>query len=174
MRHLLPFIVGACAASQPSFARDDTRIDPLAFEAQEALRPMCFPTCGEVWFTRDDSKRNAFTTSKGRGEYVISYSQPWLEELRSYGVEAALGLFAHELGHAIDYTEGSADWSPWERELSADWWAGCALGRRGMDVEPAIRAWRGFATESESHPGPERRAYALSLGADSCRRTAQH
>ena len=61
-----------------------------------------------------------------------------------YGWGAPLGMYAHEIGHAIEDREGRA----YDDERKADEWAGCALARAGEDLRGTVRLL------TERNPGP--------------------
>ena len=63
---------------------------------------------------------------------------------RQYGWGAVLGMYAHEVGHAIEHRDGRDHGD----ERAADRWAGCALARMGE----SMRSTEAFLTDR--NPGP--------------------
>jgi len=64
--------------------------------------------------------------------------------VRRYGWGAVLGVYGHELGHAIEHRAGR----PSGDERAADRWAGCALAKNGEGTRSTER----FLTDY--NPGP--------------------
>jgi hypothetical protein len=95
-----------------------------------------------------------------------------------HGIDAVVGVFAHELGHAHNYHRGSMARCPlWattkmvalckREELSADAFAGCLLRVAGRDPG-AFAAWVSTTSEARAHPDGGIRAEATMLGAQLC------
>lgn len=74
---------------------------------------------------------------------------------RDYGYPAVVGIFAHELGHVIGLDRGDLS------QEFADFWAGCALARRGLSLRPYLRVLEDLTQNAD-------RAASTRTGALSC------
>ncbi len=135
----------------------------LAFSALSRYSSLVYG----VTLYSDESERVATATATMWGVDFIDYDPDAIESLgREYGFAAQVGIFGHELGHIIDFHTRPGLYSSHERELRADGWAGCAIAAAGLDAAPMILAleYSLAITESETHPGWERRTDAVRDG----------
>lgn len=132
---------------------------------------LCGSGCGTVSFVANPTVPNALTYTVQPGVSKISYSPAFMNGVwQSYGHNAAVGIFAHELGHHLDLMQTSS-WmdSSWGRELRADAWAGCAMARLGMSPTNMAAALQAIAAyPSPSHPAWTDRIPALQAGYTQC------
>lgn len=101
-----------------------------------------------------------------QGIRVIEYSPTFMARVRNpINDWAALGLFAHELGHHIAGHTLSNTTTP-AVELAADEWAGFVLGFIGANQLEAENAVENYAPilPTLTHPGRERRRTAVIQG----------
>lgn len=126
--------------------------------------------CGRVTLFSNPTTPNA-SAQAARGESVIRYNADFMNQVvQQFGLPAAVGILAHELGHHIDINL-QAGWmsDSWGRELRADGWAGCFLGRAilpSSQMETALRAIAAYP--SPSHPSWPYRVEALRAGYVAC------
>jgi len=146
-----------------------------AKDVKRLVSALCPKGCGQVGVFRNPTSPNALAVSVGSRMSKIAYRAAFLDgAVHTYGGGAALGIFAHEVGHHVDANLPAAEWmaAQWGSELRADAWAGCALARakggdgKGNDVKAAIRALATYP--SSSHPAWSERAVALQKGYRSC------
>ena len=83
-----------------------------------------------------------------------------------YGEEIPFVIFAHELGHSLDYLR-DFEGSRFAWEISADEWSGCATAIAGLRPGPGAKMFLSF-TGGGSHPPGEERAAAYLRGFTSC------
>lgn len=120
---------------------------------------------------------NALTFVSGlrqgkRTKALIVYSARFLNLLdKEFGAGASFGVLAHEVGHHLTASgnlRGEFD-HPWDEELRADYFAGCALagaGRSIRDLEIAFKALAKVA--SPTHPASGDRNPKVKEGFDYC------
>jgi len=113
---------------------------------QRIMATMC-PTgnCGQVLVVSNpNEKQLASARTNGRGQTILSYSPRDMNYIASrWGINAVIGTIAHEIGHHFDFNS-----SPWaarmrtvrHRELRADWFAGCALAKLGIESGSLAKA----------------------------------
>ena len=141
-------------------------------DVRRLVAALCPKGCGQVSVFRNPTSPNALAVSVGGKVSKIAYRAAFVDgAVQAYGTGAALGIFAHEVGHHVDANAPQMDWMPpqWGSELRADAWAACALARAGgkpADVKAAIQAMATYP--SESHPAWTERAAALQKGYRSC------
>jgi len=99
--------------------------------------------------------------------YVLYNRQALQRMVDRYGYEAAVGVFAHELGHLQDLLT-DVELSGVEAELSADAWAGCALAITRGDIAPLQDYLLAEAKPSAVHSDPDVRAQAIEDGYATC------
>ncbi len=80
-----------------------------------------------------------------------------------FGYAAVVGVFAHEIGHIVDLADGDTP-----EELSADAWAGCALGLMGESPEAYALLLAVHAPITDVHPDPAIRRTAAIDGHNMC------
>ena len=120
---------------------------------------------------------NALTFVSGlrqgkRTKALIVYSARFLNLLdKEFGAGASFGVLAHEVGHHLTASgnlRGEFD-HPWDEELRADYFAGCALagaGRSIRDLEIAFKALAKVA--SPTHPASGDRNPKVKEGFEYC------
>lgn len=143
-----------------------------AKDVRRLVSALCPQGCGQVGVFRNPTSPNAMTVSAGGRMSKIAYRAAFVDgAVHSYGGGAALGIFAHEVGHHMDANAPATDWMEprWGSELRADAWAACALakaGSKGNEVKAALQALAAYP--SSSHPVWSERAAALQKGYRSC------
>jgi ABC-type amino acid transport substrate-binding protein len=167
-----------CALGPAGPAPFDLRMNvpatPLALQVmQHAWLALC-PTnnCGTMQLVQNPTTPNALTMTQPGGS-LIAYSSAFMNTVaQRFGMEAAFGIFAHEVGHHIDLAGGNPmAWMShaWSRELRADAWSGCALARARlspMALQAALQAIAQFP--SPSHPSWPLRLPAVQAGYAGC------
>ena len=138
--------------------------------ARNVANALCSGTCG-VALMRNPTAGTVETFIAPNGEAKVVYNPQFMKSIdTTIGDGAVFGLFAHEVAHVID-GRTSVAWMPgsWDRELRADAWAGCALGRAALPDEKTIAAVRAILRyPSPTHPARDMRLPALELGYHSC------
>jgi hypothetical protein len=142
-RHLSSAAAAMCAVMAslaPDAARADTLAQVLERElrgVETTLRPLCAPDCGNVALERS-AERDSASAQRLTGDFtIVRFDELYMQKLRDrYGETVTFFVMAHEYGHHLDRTEGS----PWEHELRADAFGGCALARGGRPLDSSL-AW---------------------------------
>jgi hypothetical protein len=131
---------------------------------------------GEI-FENPSVGNNALTFVSGlrqgrKTRALIVYSARFLNLLdQEFGAGASFGVLAHEVGHhltASGHLRREFD-HPWDEELRADYFAGCALagaGRSFKDLEVAFKALAKVA--SPTHPASGDRNPKVKAGYQDC------
>lgn len=137
--------------------------------AAAMLAPYCGEGCGELAVYPAFGLDGGASVKWDWRVAAIHYDVAWLDELREgYGSGVVIWVFGHEMGHYMAGSEVRGKTS----ELFADAWAGCAVGRTGMALEPVEAAIREAISPSDTptHPGYEARIEATRAGARWCTR----
>jgi len=133
---------------------------------------------GEI-FENPSVGNNALTFVTGlrqgrKTRAMIVYSARFLNILdREFGAGASFGVLAHEVGHHLT-ASGSLRREfdhPWDEELRADYFAGCALagaGQSPQDLETAFKALAKVA--SPTHPASGDRNRKVKEGFNHCKK----
>ncbi|MFN0135722.1 MAG: hypothetical protein ACKVS9_06340 [Phycisphaerae bacterium] len=128
--------------------------------------------------------KNAMADFTPGGKRVIIYDGHWTKALREQLPGAALGIFAHEVGHhchtdskrayrATPFAAGVAAFadgrSDWQKELEADAIAGYVMAKMGVEKSHADQAMTALAAkhhgpEQSKHPPLQVRRKAVHLG----------
>jgi hypothetical protein len=145
---------------------------PAAFAQMNHVFGLLCPTgCGNVNLVRNPTVSGAMMQVMTPGTSMVAYNPDFMNATAAqFGPGATFGIFAHELGHHLDFMINVA-WMDhsWGRELRADAWAGCALARAGlsgMEMDGALQAIAAYP--SSSHPGWAQRIVAVRTGYYGC------
>ena len=133
----------------------------------------CTPEdCGEPAVFRNVGLGDAARIDLEPGRWTIRYNPVWLNGIvQRIGPNAAFGVFAHEVGHYVDFVWTKEAWfhSSWDRELRADAIAGCIVARRGVPPHEFAALVRAIASApSLSHPAWPDRLAAIQTGYSEC------
>ena len=122
---------------------------------------------------------NALTFVSGlrqgrRTRALIVYSASFLNFLdEKFGPGASFGVLAHEIGHHLTASgnlRGEFD-HPWDEELRADYFAGCAIAQAGQQVKDLEVAFKALAkVASPTHPASPQRNEKARKGYNYCRK----
>jgi hypothetical protein len=130
----------AMAGLTPWLARADSLGDLLEKQlrgVEATLRSLCAPDCGTVALERSSERDTASARRLSGASTLVSFDELYMQKLRDrYGDSVTFFIMAHEYGHHLDRTEGS----PWQHELRADAFGGCALVRGARPLDPSL-AW---------------------------------
>jgi hypothetical protein len=146
----------------------------LAGRMNAALAPTCTPQCPQIAIFRNATAPNAMLVVTADQAKFVYAPQFFTAVYERYGDGAIIAMIAHEYGHALDEVH-PASWmkSEWTRELRADAWAGCALGKSDLssnDLAEALTAVSKYPPFP--HPGAQpswpQRLPALRLGYIHC------
>ena len=97
---------------------------------------------------------------------VVFYNRKDLWRIQEqYGRDAVVGIFAHEVGHAIDKQRGINS-----SESDADVHAGCFIGILGRNPEPLKAFFRAESRPSATHPKASVRNNSVEKGYLMCKR----
>lgn len=119
-------------------------------------------SCGsDILLANDGLQSWGFTLAdlKPEAKSITRYNPSRVQAVfGQFGVVGAFFIFAHEAGHHFDFQfrDLTIPWDlskipapppgfprivllSWDDELRADVWAGCALKKNGMPIEPAMR-----------------------------------
>jgi hypothetical protein len=135
----------------------------LAGRVNVALKKICGSQCPTIALFRNPTAPNVtLITSAGTAKLVYS-PQFFAAAYDSFGDAGILAIMAHELGHALDDTLGTA-WikSSWTPELRADAWAGCVLAKLETEKQAAVGLMPGLSALSK-YPSPSHPAWNLRL-----------
>jgi hypothetical protein len=142
-RHISITAVVTCvvlAGVTPTSARADSLAHILEDElrgVESYMRPLCTPDCGSVLLERDIERTTANAQRIGEHATLVTFDELYMQKLSDrYGETLTFFVMAHEYGHHLDRTGGS----PWQHELRADAFGGCALARSGRSLDPSL-AW---------------------------------
>ncbi len=157
---------------RPPTAAADPRIVQMVQRIMETMCPS--RNCGRVQVVSNQRERQAASArTDGMGLTILSYSpQSMNTVVRQFGPNAILGIMAHEIGHHFDFNG-----SPWaarmrtvsDRELRADWFAGCTLARMRAEsgsLSRALQAMGRFPTHG--YPHGHQRVTAVQQGYAQC------
>jgi len=131
--------------------------------------------CPQYSFTRNQSVPNAMAWS-APGSAQIKYNPGFMNQIVSqFGPMATSGIFAHELGHIIDFSirtapPGFPRIAQSNREAAADWYAGCAFkiaGNPESDLQPLAASLHSMGA-SPGYPTPNQRVSLVREGYQSC------
>jgi hypothetical protein len=113
-------------------------------EARRALARCCLAL--DVLLSAEDTSSIAFIAATPIG-FVLGYDRAELLAISEiYGWPAVVGIFGHELGHAILQIRGADN-----TQAAADEWAGCALRVAGYPVNPYVRVIRSVTGRDPAH-----------------------
>jgi hypothetical protein len=97
------------------------------------------------------------------GHITLLYNRKWLASvIRRHGYDAAVGIFAHEIGHLLDFVANLPT-----SELSADSWAGCAIAVRRGDLDGLVALVSSWPAD-DNHPIGTERAKSIQEGYGMC------
>jgi len=126
--------------------------------------------CPQYNFFSNHSVGNA-QAYMGRGGAQIRYSSQFMGSvLEKFGSQATIGIFAHELGHIIDFSTNNAPLTRAQREANADEYAGCAFALAGAPIQ-SISSLQNtlFAMgSSPGYPNTQQRAALIRSGYLKC------
>lgn len=171
-----------CALASPAY-NPKTDMPPTLFAQQQMSRVhhyLCTKfSCPEYVLFQNPIAGNAMAMSNGNG-YVIRYNPNFMNNvINAFGSLATGGVFAHELGHLIDFFENytlnpqnywQAPEARREREVTADMYAGCAFALAGnsiQDMQPLADTLHAMGP-SPGYPTPVERVQLLVLGYKEC------
>jgi hypothetical protein len=86
---------------------------------------------------------------------------------KTYGYDAMVAIFGHEIGHYIEYLEKTS-LTDKQEELKADTWAGCAVRISQGNPDSFANMSSDLFTESETHPPSDARIKAFMSGFEQC------
>ncbi len=138
--------------------------------AHEALQVMCPAGCGTVRFIATPLVALAHAQPSGAGTTLIRYNRAFIANaFARFGRDAVFGVFAHEVGHHIDFHFSRPGWmsNSWTRELSADAWAGCALAASGKGTDSIVKLLR--LISGPGYPSAKDRRRAVETAHNACR-----
>lgn len=141
--------------------------------AHEALQVMCPSGCGTVRFIRTPGVDLAYAQPSGVRTTIITYNPNFLARASAnFGADAVFGVFAHEIGHHIDFHFSRPGWmnNSWTRELSADAWAGCALAASGKGTDSIVKLLR--LISGHGYPSAKDRRHAIETAHKACSNAA--
>jgi len=143
-----------------------------AFSQMSFVLTLLCPTgCGNISLVRNPTVGGAVCEVATPGLSKIAYDPGFMNTVvAQFGPGATFGIFAHELGHHLDFMLNAA-WMDhaWGRELRADAWAGCAMARAGLSGTESDGALQAIAAyPSPSHPGWPDRVVAVRTGYIGC------
>lgn len=125
--------------------------------------------CPNYSFARNDNVGNAYAARIQNG-YFIRYNDQFMQsQLGVYGSLATIGIFAHELGHIIDFANNP---NGNDREATADQYAGCAFALAGApphNLTPLINSILSMGGSGPGYPSPTVRAQLIQSGYYACR-----
>ena len=151
----------------------DQAPDDKAFsQVSQAYEYLCpGGSCGTVEFLQNNSIQNAMAFWDGRTNPVIRYNYQFMASTYNrHGPNATYGIFAHELGHTINFRMGkNGNISQIEQEKIADQYAGCALAKAGLPSDSMDSSLRSMSSPSPSYPSAGERMYLVKNGYDRCR-----
>jgi hypothetical protein len=147
----------------------DMQPDSRAYnEMLMVMRAMCGNNCGNVTLVQNRTASLAMMFVLSQGVSKIVYNPDDFNYISTrYGGAATIAIFAHELGHHIDFYYVPPSWmqSSWDREIKADAWAGYALAKLGLSTtETEIFLKVLAAYPSPTHPAWNIRIPALRSG----------
>jgi len=126
--------------------------------------------CPNTLLLQNSSTHNAYASFDQSG-FAVRYNPQFMNSVRGqFGDLATIGIFAHELGHIIDFASNPNPQIPQaQREATADQYAGCAFalagepesGLTGLAATLQAMGASGFAT-------PAQRITLLRQGYASC------
>ncbi|MCB1152429.1 hypothetical protein KDL45_02180 [bacterium] len=162
-------IVGPATAYNPIHDHAPSALEESQF--RRVYDALCDASCGPIKLTRNITVPTAAMVVQLRGARLI-YSPTFMDTImKIYGPSAPLGVFAHELGHLLDFRRGNVGWmhNSWDRELRADSWAGCALAKLNMPQRDTSGVLQALAqSPTHSHPDWTKRVEALKKGYAQC------
>lgn len=135
---------------------------------------LCPQRCGHVTIQKSRHINSASNAYHGaphpKGTSIISYNPDFMNYISlKYGASVGYATIAHELGHHIEFYFGRHNISPWEKELAADYWAGCALAKSGYSLLPTLKAYKEHSAHAgTTHPDWKKRHPALFKGYKAC------
>ncbi len=159
------------ASYQPSGdQRPSSDAMQIAGRLNAAEKQICGANCPEVGLFRNTTAPHA-ALIVNPGEAKLVYDPQFFAKVySSYGDPGLLAIIAHEMGHALDDTMGAA-WvnQKWARELRADSWAGCILGKGNLNATEMQAALGALAKNpATGHPAWNVRLPAIRAGYSHC------
>jgi len=129
--------------------------------------------CPSYLFFQNPTLQNAMATADQRG-YAIRYNARFTGSVyNQYGQFSTIGIFAHELGHIIDFANNPGRHvSQRQREATADEYAGCAFalnGNASTDLAGMAATLHAMGP-SPGYPTPQQRIQLLQNGYQKCSR----
>ena len=126
--------------------------------------------CPEYTFAQSYSTQNAMAWSDGNNT-AIRYNPNFMNMVfHRFGVNSSVGIFAHELGHIIDFHSGES-FTRYELERRADEYAGCSIalfGNPESSITPIASTLLTMPSSSQ-YPSPSERVKAVLDGYESCK-----
>ena len=127
--------------------------------------------CPAYVLIQNQTTSNAMASSDPSGSR-IRYNPNFMNiTAQTFGQFAAAGIFAHELGHIIDFATNPNPGIPQpRREANADEYAGCAFalaGRRQADLAGLARSLHSMGA-SPGYPTPDQRVQLVLNGYQKC------
>jgi hypothetical protein len=133
----------------------------IAHRLNDALLPICSPTCPQIAIFRNSTAANAMlvvTPAQAKFVYAPQFFQGLYD---NYGEGAVIAVIAHEFGHALDEIFPGKFGRGGTPELRADAWAGCSLAK----VELGAAGLGEALTAMSKYPSPGNPAWSLRLAA---------
>lgn len=115
---------------------------------------------------------NAMASTNRYGN-TIRYNPTFIYEVaKNHGSNAAIGIFAHELGHLIDFFINKGQIPQAQREAIADKYAGCVFALAGYPENSLIGLARSIHSMGASpiYPTPVQRVQLIRMGYRFCRK----
>ena len=127
--------------------------------------------CPQFSFHQNPTIQNAMAWSD-QTDSIIRYNAGFMNRTaRSYGNFAAIGIFAHELGHIIDFSQNQGQIPQPQREATADRYAGCVFALAGHPESDLLSLARSLHAmgASPGYPTPAERVQLVRIGYRQCR-----
>ena len=155
------------------------RLDGLA----SVLQPLCGPRCHFLMMQPDPKLDGPMELHRQTpNEFVVHYRADEFQMIFPDYESVVIYALAHEMGHYIDIAvAGSNPNDTWDREISADVIAGCALALRGVRLDLVRAAFAATAPEGSidsrldlvcgsdnEHPAARWGLGAIETGAQLC------
>ncbi len=163
-----------CALAPPGHSPlSDQPPTPVAYNMMQSISSVLCPrfSCPDYLLIRNSTISNAMALVNMTG-YSIRYNPRFMNGIiQSFGRYAAAGIFAHEIGHIIDFWKNPNPGVPqWQREATADEYAGCAFalaGHRRADLVGLAKSLHSMGP-SPGYPTPDERVWLVQQGYLKC------